>query len=386
MDIPIWPGSSSFVSGSSTPFGFYDSDPVFQRDADFVALWCSRRLGYPIVSIELQAVNFYAAFEEAISEYGNQVNTYVSRDNLLYLLGADTGSQNISQEYVEPRSGALIKLSEEYGTVVGVGGNVTYYTGSLEMSAGKQIYDLVSDSTVTLETGSFNAGRFTIRQLHHYIRPASSRYADPYGGSGLGSGAGLLDNFGWGNTMPATNYILYPLNHDLLRIQAIEFNDLIRRSAYSFSLINNRLRIFPIPTESYRLFFDYTLDSDEEQPLSGGTGKISDYSNVPYQNMRYWRINQMGRQWIRRYTLALCKETLGYIRGKFGTLPIPDSEVTLNSADLLDDAEKEKEDLLTELKEILEQFSRRNLLERKKEETDALEDGLQKYPLGFYVG
>ena len=129
-NIPIWPGSASFFPGD-TPFGFYDSDYQFQMDADTVADWCARRLGYPIVDIELQQSNFFAAFEEAITEYGNQVNTYVSRDNLLYLLGASTGSQNLSQEFVSPNTGPLFRLSDEYGTAVGVGGNVTYYTGSL---------------------------------------------------------------------------------------------------------------------------------------------------------------------------------------------------------------------------------------------------------------
>ena len=75
VDIPVWPGSSSFSPGR-TPFGFFDLDPQFQLDADNVADWCAKRLGYPLVDIELQAENFYACLEEAVAEYSNQVNQY----------------------------------------------------------------------------------------------------------------------------------------------------------------------------------------------------------------------------------------------------------------------------------------------------------------------
>lgn len=383
-NIPIWAGSASFFPGD-TPFGFYDEDTDFQCDADRVADWCARRLGYPIVDVELQPTNFFAAFEEAITEYGQQVNTYVSRDNLLYLLGANTGSDNLSQQYIVPNAAAIFRLTEEYGTPAGVGGSTTYFTGSLQVVTDQQTYDLDKYVGVTLETGSFANGRFNIRKIHHYAPPATVRYADPYAGTGLGT-QGLMEGFGWGNYTPAVSFLLYPTNHDLLRVQAIEFNDHIRKSAYSFRLVNNRLRIFPIPKRSVKLYFEYTLDDDEQNPLKDGKGKISDHSNVPYQNMVYSRINGMGRQWIKRYTLALCKEMLGYVRSKYSSIPIPDSEVTLNGDALLSAAESEKQNLIEELKEILDEFSRSNILQRKADEANSLQQQLNYHPLGFYFG
>lgn len=382
--IPIWPGSSSFFPGD-TPFGYYDSDYQFQQDADTVADWCARRLGYPIVDVELQQSNFFAAFEEAISEYGNQVNTFVSRDNLLYLLGVNTGSQSLTQEYVDPNNAAIVKLSEHYGTSVGVGGNVTYYTGSIQIKKDRQVYDLKTDGSVLLESGSFSSDNFTIRKIHHYPIPALIRYQDPYAGTGLGM-QGLLEGFEWGGYTPAVSFVLYPLNHDLLRIQGIEFNDMIRKSAYSFKLINNRLSIFPIPNRDVRLHFEYTLDNLETNPLKRGRGRISDYSNVPYGNMIYSRINSMGKQWIKRYTLALCKEMLGYVRSKYSSIPIPESEITLNGDVLLSAAESEKQNLLEELRETLNEFSRQNLLERKQAESEALQSEISRVPLRFYIG
>jgi len=382
--IPIWPGSASFFQGD-TPYGIYDNDYAFQQDADMIADWCARRLGYPIVDVELQQSNFFAAFEEAVTEYGSQVNTYVSRDNLLYLLGANTGSQSLSQEYIDTNNASIFKLAEHYGTSVGVGGNVTYYTGSIRIKKDKQIYDFTKDNSVSLESGSFSNGNFTIRKIHHYPLPALIRYQDPYAGSGLGT-QGLLEGFEWGGYTPAVSFVLYPLNADLLRIQGIEFNDLIRKSAYSFRLVNNRLTLFPIPSRDTTLHFEYTLDNMETNPLKRGRGRISDYSNVPYSNMVYSRINAMGKQWIKKYTLALSKEMLGYVRSKYSSIPIPESDVTLNGDALLNAAEAEKTSLIEELKEILDQFSRQNLLERKAAESEALQVEISRVPLRFYIG
>lgn len=382
--IPIWPGSSSFFPGD-TPFGFYDSDSQFQYDADLVADWCAKRLGYPVIDIELQDTHFFTAFEEAISEYGNQVNTYVSRDNLLYLLGVSTGSANLTGQYVTPSITPTLNLSKDYGTQVGVRGSLTYYTGSIELSPGKQIYDFKTDSTIKLEAGSLTTDKLTLRRIHHYAPPAMVRYLDPYVGTGMGS-QNLLEGFGWSSYSPAVSFTLYPVNYDLLKVQAIEMSDQIRKSHYSFEIINNRVKIFPIPTRKRKLYFEYTLDSENNTILKDGTGKISDHSNIPYGNMVYSRINQIGRQWIRRYTLALCKEMLGYVRGKYDSMPIPDGEVSLNGESLLTAAESEKSALIEELKETLDQFSRQSLLERKNAESTALSEQLGKIPLGFYIG
>jgi hypothetical protein len=182
--------------------------------------------------------------------------------------------------------------------------------------------------------------------------------------------------------------MMMPVYYDILRLQAIEFNDQIRKSAYSFELINDRIRFSPIPNGSNftKVRFDYILKADRSAPLKGDTGTVSDFSNVPYQNVIYNNINDVGRQWIRRYTLALAKEMLGYIRGKYSSLPIPNAEVTLNAADLISAAQTEKEGLITELKEILDTMSRQSQLERKQAEADAMQQQMNKIPLKIYIG
>tara|TARA_Y100000004_G_scaffold194019_1_gene257727 strand:- start:1018 stop:2166 length:1149 start_codon:yes stop_codon:yes gene_type:complete len=377
----IWPGSSSF-SASLTPFGLYDSDTDFTSSADKTAEWCAKRLGYPIVDVELQDIQFYAMFEEAVNEYGAQVNYNNIKNNLLIMKGQTTGS-DLQQRNVNPSSQFLVKLSEQYGTEATVGGNVTLHTGSIVVGSGSgQQYDLdalwgqVSESGKSIE----------IRRVFYQGSPAVQKYFDPYVGTGMGSQQ-LLDGFGWGNYSPAVNYLLMPMYDDLLRVQAIEFNDTIRKSNYSFHLVNNKLRIYPVPTDEYRLYFEYYVKEDKN-PVSGsrGVGEISDFSNIDYNNLTYSNINDAGKQWIRKYTLVLSKELLGSIRSKYGAIPGAKGDITLDGDTLRTEASSEKEAMITQLREDLEAVSRRNMMEREAEIAQFQNEQLQKHPYGIYLG
>ena len=385
VKIPIWPGSSSFSSGD-TPFGLYDTDTEFTSSAIKTADWCAKRLGFPLTDIELQAVNFYACFEEAVTEYGAQVNTYNIRDNLISLYGAATGS-NLTGQKVSPNFGGLIELAEDYGAEAGSGGNVTYYSGSLTLSSSMQTYDLTDSDRVTLESGTAGVDDIEIKRIYHEAPPALARYFDPFIGTGLGSQQ-MLDQFSWGNYSPGVSFMMMPMYADVLRLQAIEFNDQIRKSAYSFELVNDRLKIFPRPdtTITEKIHFTYIKKAERSNPLKGATGTISDFSNVPYEDVIYANINAVGKQWIRRYALALAKEMLGYIRGKYSALPIPNAEITLNGSDLISAAQTEKEGLITELKEILDTMSRQAQLERKSAEATSMQEQFNKIPLKIYIG
>jgi len=352
----IWPGSSSFFPGD-TPFGFYDYDYQFQMDADKVADFCARRLGYPISDVELQPTHLYTAFEEAVTTYGNEVYAYKVRQDYLDVEGASTGS-NFNNTLIQPNMASIIRMSQQYGEEVGVGGNVEWYSGSITTVNGQQVYDLDAwaAASASLDTGD----SIEIKRVFYQAPPAIVRYFDPYAGTGTGM-QNLLDTFGWGNYSPAINFLLMPINYDLQKIQAIEFNDQIRKSQYSFELINNKLKLFPIPTvDGGKLFFQYIKNSDRQNPAgdSGVAGPVTNVSNVPYANPTYKQINSIGRQWIFEYTLALAKEVLGYVRGKYGTVPIPGAEVTLNHADLITAGTAEKNALVERLRGYLEETSR----------------------------
>ena len=380
-NIPIWPGSSSFATGS-TPFGFYDTDADFQTDADKVANFCALRLGYPLTEVELQDKNFYTAFEEAITTYGNEVYAYLVRQNYLSLEGASTGS-NLNNAIVSPNLGTVIKISEQYGTEAGTGGTTDWHTGSLSLVSGKQDYDL----EVWASESGIASGDLELKRVFYESPPAIVKYFDPYAGTGTGM-MNFMDSFGWGNYSPAVNFLLMPLNFDLQKIQAIELNDQIRKSNFSFEVQNNKLRIFPIPTQEMSLYFQYLLKSErvENSIDLSASGSVSNVSNVPYTNPVYSEINSIGRSWIFEYTLALAKEMLGYVRGKYSTVPIPEAEVTLNQQDLLASSTADKNALIEKLRAYLDETSREKLLERRSLESDYRNKELNNVPFPIYIG
>ena len=384
-DIPIWPGSGSVISGS-TPFGQYDTDSAFQSDGPNLANWCAKRLGYPITDVELQDSQFYACFEESVSEYSAQVNQFQIRENLLNVKGAPTGSDMTNVEINPNPLARAISIAENYGSEVGSGGNVTWRSGSIDVIANQQDYDLDAWATVSASGESIE-----IKRIFHEAPPAIQRYFDPFVGTGMGMNS-MLDSFGFGNYSPGVSFMLMPIYADILRLQAIEFSDQIRKSAYSFELINNKLRIFPIPADSgngvspTKIHFQYIHKADRNSVVTNNIGTVTNYSNIPYNNFTYSFINDVGKQWIRKYSLALSRELLGFIRSKYSSVPVPGSEVTLNGGELVSQAQQEKEELVTQLRENLEQSSRRLQLEAQREENENMLSVLSGAPLKIYIG
>jgi hypothetical protein len=378
-DVTIWTGTSTFFPGE-TPFGFYDSDTQFQADADKVASFCATRLGYPLMDVELQAKSFYACFEEAVTTYGNEVFQYKVRENYLSMEGASSAG-SFNNTLIQPTLDRVVQISQNYGTEAGVGGSVEKYSGLLQLTSSVQTYDLDAWATAQGITGGIE-----IVKIYYEAPPAILRYFDPYAGTGTGIQS-LMDAFDFGSYSPGINFLLMPAYYDILKVQAIEFNDQIRRSSYTFELVGNNLTIFPVPRERLAMRIDYFKRSERTAAVSGsGAGLITNVGEVPYDNPSYAGINSVGRQWVYRYTLALAKELLGYIRGKYQQVPVPGANTTLNQTDLLTDARAEKTALLTELRDMLEQTSRRNQLERKANEAEFTKTTLQSVPMTIFVG
>jgi len=400
---PIWPGSSSFSPGQ-TPFGFFDSDALFQQQADSFAVFAANNVGYPIMDVELIDINFYTAFESAVIEYSNQVNQVNIANNLLNTLGINTGSQFLSEgSFSDTLVGSslsyITKLSKTYGTEADSGGNLKWFSASIDIQDGVQSYSIRTAVSKSLGITLSDTSSIEVKRVLHNVPPAIVRYFDPFVGTGMGSQQ-LLDSFDFGGFSPSVNFMMMPIHQDLLRIQSIEFNDRIRKSHFSFELHGDDIRLYPVPgtqgtaaTPYYdNVWFEFIFEDKkaDDAILFGNTaaltGVVSDVSNIPYTYQKYSQINDMGRAWIIKYALALVKEMLGYVRGKYSSVPIPNAEVTLNGPELISQGTTEKDALITQLREFLEKMTKESMMTRQQAENDAMNEILSKIPTKIYIG
>jgi hypothetical protein len=401
---PIWPGSSSFTAGS-TPFGFFDTDTVFQNHADKFAKAAAQHLGYPIMDVEMQAINFYTAFEAAAIEYSNQVNQVNIVNNLMNTLGVQTASAFLSGSsftgaVVGNSFGYITKLSKAYGTEADSGGTLRWHSASIQMVPGQQTYSIRAAVSASLGI-NVTTSSIEVKRVLHNAPPAIVRYFDPFVGTGLGSQQ-LLDAFDIGGFSPSVSFMMMPINSDLMRLQSIEFNDQIRKSSYSFEIHGDDIKIWPIPTSGTgsssatpffrQIWFDFIFDEEKTNDalLFGNTALlnnvVSDASNIPYTYQTYRNINDMGRAWIIKYGIALAKEMLGYVRNKYSSVPIPNGEVTLNGSDLVSQGQSEKETLITQLREFLDKMTKEQMMTRQNAEATQMHEMLSKVPLKIYIG
>jgi hypothetical protein len=402
---PIWPGSSSFTTGS-TPFGFFDTDPLFQAQADSFAKYAAQHIGYPIMDVELQDINFYTAFEAAVMEYSNQVNQVNIVNNLMSTLGIQKNAgflsgSSFTDSMIGNSFGYISKLSKAYGTEADSGGTVKWRKARVDMTPGQQTYSIrtaISASTGLVLT---NTSSVEIKRVLHNPPPAIVRYFDPFVGTGLGSQQ-LLDSFNFGGMSPSISFMMMPIHADLLRLQAIEFNDQIRKSHYTFEIHGDDIKFWPVPTSGTgsasstifygQVWFEYILEEDKnnDSVLFGNTALlksvVSDASNIPYTYQSYSSINDMGRAWIIKYGAAIAKEMLGFVRGKYSSVPIPNAEVTLNGSELVSQGQSEKETLITQLREFLDKMTREAMITRQNAESTQMNEILGRVPLKIYVG
>ena len=412
-------GSASDVS-LQTPIGVYDASTDFLSGAADQINYTYQKLGGDVLDIELTTGSVYAAYEEAVLEYSYIVNMHQSKNILSDILGMTTGTFDHDGELKEGElssslSGTHIALkypkvtfalNQKYGdavsTQVGIGGLTTIYSGSFAPIQDVQDYDLgaiilsASNNNLDKATGDhvpysgLVSGKRVIVDKVYYKTPAAMwRFYGYYGGLNT---VGNLANYG--QYADDSTFQLIPVWQN--KAQAMEFEDAIytRNSHYSFQLDNNKLRLFPVPVspgsvtpEFYH--FDFRIVEDAWTETSGsvsGIDGINNMNTIPFANIPYANINSIGKQWIRRFALALSKETLGQIRSKFATVPIPGESVTLNGTALISEAREEQTNLRGELSDVLDQLTYQALAAKDSEISDNVNSLSQKIPAGVFVG
>ena len=394
--IGVYTGSVDFISGASAQVGY-----------------TFKKLGGDVLDLEITERNVYANYEEACLEYSYIVNIHQSKNALGSALGSTTGSFSHTGQFSGSASGSVEniranvkfpkirfetsnRLSDTYSTVAGVGGTEPIYSASFDSADGVQDYDLqqiVSASAVNAANSSYpfynkvGDKRITIKNVYYRTPVAMWRFYGYYGG------LNVVGNFhNYGQYSDNADFELIPSWHN--KIQAVQYEDHLytRTSHYSYEVIDNKLRIYPIPTNvsPQKFWFRFTIkvgpfedDGNNEDGLNG----VNNMSNLPFQNVPYDSINSIGKQWIRRFALALSKETLGQIRSKFGnTVPIPGDNITLNGSDLMSQGREEQDKLREELKTVLDEMTYDKLIEKEAAMGDNSMKTQEKAPLPVFVG
>ena len=320
------PDQSTNACKTGTPLDSYTDDLTYCTESVSICQWVAKRLGHPVMQLEFNSASIYAVFEESIHEYSTQVNMY-NMKNFYWSQYANTSASisgsifsgsNSSQKNqpIHPNMGTTVVLSETYGENAGVGGKSTLYSASISLEANKQNYDLQSAFSASIATSHNSSSfgkRIVVQQVFNSGPAAISKFYDPMAGSF--DQRNMIDGFGFGAYSPASTFVMRPLYYDVLRTQAIESSDYIRKSNYSFQINNNKIKIFPAPDSddaTKQVWFQYYIQDELNDVNSSYTeDKVSDPSNVPFTFIKYYTINGPGRQWIRKYTLALAKELLG---------------------------------------------------------------------------
>ena len=302
------------------------------------------------------------------------IPTVYIQSNLKYALNNKLLSNNLTT--------ITTRIAEDYGAEAGAGGYYDVKKGMLEMKNGVQDYDLNAwaAASASLEDND----TIEVRRVFYEEPPAIVRYFDPYAGTGTGIQS-LLETFGFGQMSPGINFLLMPIFFDVMKVQAIELNDQIRKADFSFEIRNNQLKIFPIPERELALFFEYVTMSDKNKIVRDTRPNVvTDVMNTPYRNPVYSNINTVGRTWIFKYCLAVCREIEAHIRIQFSNMSIQ-GVGPLQGSELIADARTEKENLITELKEMLNEVSRKGQLERKSQEAEWTQNVMRDIPLQIYI-
>ena len=371
-----------------TPFAIFDADTAFQSEADNVVTFVKRTLGDDVLSVELTKKAIWSQLERAGLMFGYFVNQYEAKSNLASLLGTSTGSLDTAQQrYIRQNLEFLNRMAEPYAMEGGVGGSYDMISGSIALEPLKQDYDIYTDLKNADGVALFDLqptgtrGKLKIKEIFHFSPHAAFRY---YGST---SGISYLNNeFSFESFTPETIFYVLPVFEDIMRAGQLDISQRVRRSNYSYSIYGTKLRIHPVPTSpagNRKLFIRVQLPPN---PLSASFTDdtiygVSNISNIPYGNLTYANINSIGRQWMREYTLALCKILLGRIRAKMGTIPIPGGDLTLDGESLLTEGQADRDRLEAELKEILDALTYANLSRLEADKAAALHEQLRLVPM-----
>ena len=387
-----------------TPFGFFDEDAAFQVEADSMVTFAKRMLGDDILSVELTKKEIWSCLEQATLEYGRLVQELKIVSQLANVLGQPTGSTDLTNRYPQQNLDFLYRLSDAYAQAAYVGGNYDYTLGFFPLVPGKQDYDIYTELRQTINYDPKKVGltspdmglvvdnlpeglkgKLRVMEVFHFEPLAAQTFL--LNASNITNF--LATNFNYESYVNSTVFYVLPVFEDVVRRGMLKEAFRVRRSNYSYEVVGTKIRIYPQP-QSFgsdglgpfgmgnlyvRVYTPQSvLDPAFEDSSSYG---VSGPENVPFSILPYSTITTPGRQWIRQYALALCRELLGINRSKFQVIPIPNADLQLNGQALIEQGREDKEKLMTNLKEFLEKLTYEKLLETQANTAESMQKMLK---------
>lgn len=389
---------------NSYPFNIteYKTDQYFLTGAAEQVSYVYKMLGGDVLDVELTNQNVFSAYQLACLEYSYLVNIHQAKNALPSMLGATTGTfdsdgklltgptgDNVALKF--PRFQMQLPRNVAKGNIssYGMGGDNPVYSASINLTSSVQDYDLqaAADAALTAAGKTDLVGKRAVVTRVYYITPrAMWRFFAYYGGINV---IGNMTTYGM-YTDDSTFEVVPTFQN---KLQAMMYEDSIytRTSHHSYEIVDNMLRLYPVPavTDVNKMFFKFYIvpDAWSQGRTDDGIGGVNNLNTLPFENIPYTNINSIGKQWIRRYALALSKEMLGQIRGKFGgSIPAPGVTLTLNSTALLGEAKDEKDKLRDELTKVLDELTYAKIAETQANITKNAADAMKMVPLPIFVG
>ncbi len=304
--------------------------------------------------------------------------------------GTISGTDVVALKYTKFQFDYAFRAADKFSSEALFGGTDPIYSASFDTLTGISDYDLqevVSGSQSSNEWSGMGNKRIKIRQVYYVTPTQMWRFYGYYGGLNV---VGDFHNYGQ-YADDSTFNVIPPWQN---KAQAIAYEDHLytRTSHYSYEIIDNKLRLYPSPTSvsPEKFWFRFTVENNDAYAVGdydSGVNGVNNMNTMPMENIAFDKINSIGQQWIRRFALALSKETLGQVRGKFGgSVPIPGDNVTLNASDLLSQAQTEQTALREELNKQLDEMLYAKLAEVDKGMVENMDAIVGKTPLKIFVG
>ena len=399
ITLPVTSSDTNATVTGSLAVGFYTT-AAFVNGAKAQVAYTYKRLGGDVLDIELTANNVYNHYEEACLEYSYIVNLHQARNSLGSALGGPTGSfdhkgtvsgtENVALKYPKFQFDYAFRTADKFSSEAMVGGTDPIYSASFDRVTDKQVYDLQSIVSSSQSSNAWNGmgnKRIKIRQVYYMTPRQMWRFYGYYGGLNV-----VGDFHNSGQYADDSSFNVIPAWHNKLQAIAYEDHLYTRTSHYSYEIVDNKLKIYPIPdgVSPEKFWFRFTVENNDAfatGSYDSGVDGVNNMNTMPMENIPFNKINSIGQQWIRRFALALSKETLGQIRGKFGgQVPIPGDNVTLNASDLLSQAQAEQTALREELNKQLDEMLYAKLAEVDKGMVDNMDAIVAKTPMKIFVG